>query len=117
MGGVAEDFAVLQKNFPQRGLIVIRNPAEEISELKKTTGPDLLVQGSSSLLQTLLDRGLVDQFTMLIYPVVLGGGKRLFGEGVPSRALSLVSSKVSSSGVTINTYMQAGEVQAGSFGL
>ena len=65
-----------------------------LKKLKGEDGPDLMVQGSSDLLQTLWKAGLVDEFSVLSFPVVLGKGKRLFGENVPPVALKTVKSKV-----------------------
>ena len=65
--------------------------------------------------KTLLEHDLIDEFRVWIFPVVLGTGKRLFGEGTIPAALTLVDSKVSKSGVTINTYERAGDIAVGSF--
>jgi dihydrofolate reductase len=89
--------------------------AEAVARLKEGDGPELQVHGSSDLLQTLVQHGLVDQFRVLIFPVVLGKGKRLFGEGVSPGALKLVDSKVSGTGVVMATYEPAGEIPLGSF--
>jgi dihydrofolate reductase len=88
---------------------------EAVGRLKEEDGPELQVHGSSNLLQTLVQHGLVDQFRVWIFPVVLGRGKRLFGEGVPPGALKLVDSKVASTGVIMATYEPAGEIPIGSF--
>ncbi len=95
--------------------VAIHDVPKEIAQLKREDGPTLMTQGSSQLLQTLLKHDLVDRFTLLIYPVVLGKGKRLFGEGALAGALKLVDSKASPSGVTINTYERDGAVKTGSF--
>jgi dihydrofolate reductase len=97
--------------------IALHDAAADVSRLKQEDGPDLLIQGSSVLIQTLLANGLIDQFNLLVFPVVLGSGKRLFGEGTKSFALKLVSSTSSPSGVTMSTYTPAGEVKTGSFAL
>jgi len=90
--------------------------AEAIARLKREDGPDLLVQGSADLNQTLLAGGLIDELTVLTYPVLLGAGKRLFdGEARPG-TLELVESEVSPKGVTIGRYRPAGPVETGSFG-
>jgi dihydrofolate reductase len=86
-----------------------------LRQLKKETGPRLLVQGSSSLLQTLLAHDLVDEFRLLIYPLVLGKGKRLFGDGTMPAAFKLTKSAVATSGVLIATYERAGDIKTGSF--
>jgi dihydrofolate reductase len=97
--------------------VIINDVPKEIARLKREDGPTLMTQGSSQLLQTLLKHDLVDRFTLLIYPVVLGKGKRLFGEGTLPASLKLVDSKASPSGVTINTYEREGAVKTGSFAL
>jgi dihydrofolate reductase len=95
--------------------IAIHDVPKDIARLKQEDGPTLMTQGSSDLIQTLLKHDLIDRFTLLIYPVVLGKGKRLFGAGTVPGTLKLVDSKASPSGVTINTYERAGEVKVGSF--
>lgn len=89
--------------------------AAEVAALKETDGPDLVVCGSAGLIQTLLAADLVDRFDLLIYPVVLGPGKRLFGEGTIGRSFTVTKSVVAPSGVVIVTYEKAGPVQVGSF--
>ena len=86
-----------------------------LRELKAGDGPDLLVQGSSELVHQLLAHGLVDEFHLTVFPVLLGKGKRLFDEGTLPRALKTVRSEVSSSGVLIAEYVPDGEVRTGSF--
>lgn len=83
---------------------------DEVGHLKTTEGPDLLIQGSSTLYPQLLSAGLLDQLIILTYPILLGTGKRLFGNGTPSGAMRLVNSVSSSTGVVIATYEPAGEV-------
>jgi dihydrofolate reductase len=89
--------------------------ADYVAELKRQDGPEIQVHGSPGLIQTLLRHNLIDEFRMWIVPVVLGTGKRFFGDGTVPAALKLVDSKVSKTGVTINTYEPAGEVGTGSF--
>jgi dihydrofolate reductase len=91
--------------------------AAEVARLKEEDGPDLLTQGSSVLIQTLLAHGLIDEFRLLTFPVLLGGGKKLFGDGVVPGALDLVESSTSSTGVIISRYRPAGPVSTGSFAL
>jgi dihydrofolate reductase len=95
--------------------IAIHDVPNDIARLKREDGPTLMTQGSSDLIQTLLEHDLVDRFTLLIYPVVLGSGKRLFGTGAIPAALKLVDSRATPSGVTINSYERAGDVKVGSF--
>ncbi len=87
---------------------VLRDAVEEVGRLRASEGPEIHIWGSGNLLQTLISAGLVDEHRLWIAPVVLGGGKRLFENGVPAGALSLVDSKVTSTGMIINTYRPAG---------
>ena len=89
--------------------------AASVRDLKKTDGPDLVVQGSTELLHILLKADLVDHMQLLIYPVIFGKGKRLFDSGSAPRALTLRQSQVSSDGVIIAKYDRAGEPTTGSF--
>ena len=88
-----------------------------IRELKKQDGPELQVHGSAGLIQTLLREDLVDEFGIWIYPLVIGSGKRLFGEGTVPAGLELTDTKLSTTGVIITTYARAGEIPKGSFAL
>jgi dihydrofolate reductase len=87
--------------------------AAKIAKLKEQEGPNLLVQGSSVLYQTLLENDLLDDLTLLVYPVVLGTGKRLFGTGTVPAAFELVSSRTSPTGVIVGSYRRSGDVQTG----
>ncbi|CDM57822.1 MULTISPECIES: dihydrofolate reductase family protein [Rhizobium] len=86
-----------------------------IKALKSSDGPDLLTQGSTDFLQTLFQNDLVDELHISFFPVVLGKGKKLFGDGAFPGALKLVGSKVSGSGVTVNKYVRSGDIITGSF--
>jgi dihydrofolate reductase len=88
---------------------------EAVAAVKASDGPDLVIQGSTTLYPQLFAAGLIDRFTLLTFPVVLGSGKRLFGEGTPALTMNLVSSATSPSGVTVTTYEPAGEVEIGNF--
>lgn len=88
-----------------------------LRKLKAGYGPDLLVQGSSDLLQTLWKNDLVDEFSVLIFPVVLGKGKRLFGDGTPPAGLKLVKSQSYPTGVIVANYKPDGAVKTGDFQL
>jgi dihydrofolate reductase len=85
--------------------------------LKREDGPDLLVQGSGDLLQTLWKNGLVDEFSVLIFPVVLGRGKRLFGDGTTPAGLTLVKARSFPTGVIVANYRPDGAVRTGDFQL
>ena len=89
--------------------------AGALGKLKQGDGPTLLVQGSSDLIQQLLAADLIDEMRLLIYPVVLGRGKRLFSDGAAPGAFKLVKSTIAPSGVIIATYVRDGDVKTGSF--
>ena len=72
---------------------------EDIRRIKSHNGPDLILSGSSTLTSTLLEHGLADEVLLLVYPVLLGKGKRFFAEGTPPRAFELASTKALSSGI------------------
>jgi dihydrofolate reductase len=97
--------------------VAMRDAANEVETLKRQDGPTLLVQGSSQLIQTLLSHDLIDEFRLLVFPLVLGRGKRLFGEGSIPVALTLIDSKVTTTGVALSTYRRAGAITTGSFAL
>ncbi len=88
-----------------------------LKKLKDEDGRDLLVQGSSDLLQTLWRNGLIDEFSVLIFPVVLGKGKRLFGDDALPVGLKLVKSQSYPSGVIVAHYKPDGPVRTGDFQL
>ena len=72
-----------------------------------------MIQGSSTLYPALLAAGLLDELTLMTFPVVLGGGKRIFGDGTPAEALKMVGHKVTRSGAVVATYEPDGEVEHG----
>ena len=88
-----------------------------VADLKNASGPEIQVHGSGDLIQTLLRDDLVDQLHLMIFPVVLGAGKRLFADGAIPAGLKAVDVKTSGSGVVIATYERAGEIKYGSFAL
>ncbi len=88
--------------------------AEEVAKIKQQQGRDLHVWGSGNLLQTLIQHDLVDVFWLMIYPVTLGVGKRLFADGTMPMAFKVTESEVTSSGVIIANYERAGAITAGS---
>jgi dihydrofolate reductase len=97
--------------------LVGKNVVDEIRALGERYPRELQVHGSSGLLQTLLQHRLIDELHLLVFPVVLGKGKRLFGPGAVPAAMSLVACKTSSTGTIICTYRPAGEPKYGSFEL
>jgi dihydrofolate reductase len=84
--------------------------AEKIAKLKQEQGPDLHVWGSSNLLQTLIKHDLVDVFWLMIYPITLGVGKRLFADGTIPAAFKVKESLVTPNGVIVVTYERAGGI-------
>src|SRR4029079_19288033 len=86
-----------------------------LRRLQKEDGPDLLIQGSSELIQTLHANGLIDEIRLMIFPLLLGKGKRLFDGSAMPAAFKLVKSQTSSTGVIIASYERAGEIEVGSF--
>jgi dihydrofolate reductase len=89
----------------------------EITKLKQQPGGELQVHGSGNLVHTLIRHSLADEYRLLVYPVLLGSGKRLFPDGDIGAALRLVTSKTTGKGVQILTYQPAGPAQYGSFAL
>ncbi|MEZ0325070.1 MAG: dihydrofolate reductase family protein [Fimbriimonas sp.] len=87
---------------------------EGLRGIKTQNGPDLIVWGSSTLVPVLLEHGLADEVLLLVYPVLLGTGKRLFSDADP-RDLALVDTRATSSGVQISTYRPVGPLRTGSF--
>jgi dihydrofolate reductase len=85
---------------------------EGIRGLKSKDGPDLIVWGSSTLTTVLLEHGLVDELELIVYPLLLGPGKRFFSESGDARALELVRSKAFPSGLIMNTYRYVGSLRA-----
>jgi dihydrofolate reductase len=88
--------------------------AEEVAKLRREQDGDIVVHGSALLVQTLLENDLVDELRLMVFPVVLGSGKRLFGETSDKKPLRLVDSKTVGDGVSILTYEPAGRDDAGS---
>jgi dihydrofolate reductase len=95
--------------------LITGDVAEAVRRLKDEPGDEIQVHGSCDLIQTLLRESLVDEMRLWIFPVVLGSGKRLFADGTIPGALKLVSSRSSSTGVTVNTYEVAGAIPYGTF--
>jgi dihydrofolate reductase len=88
---------------------------EALAELKRGEGPDLIVQGSGTLYPQLLSVGLIDRLVLMTFPVVLGSGKRLFGDGTAPAAMRMVEHKVTPRGNVIAAYEPDGPVEPGSF--
>ena len=88
--------------------------AEKVAKIKQQSGPDLHVWGSGNLIQTLIKHDLVDTFWLMIYPITLGNGKRLFADGTIPAAFKVTESNVTSSGVIIVNYERAASITTGS---
>ena len=98
-----------------KNTVFLENLAD-IKNLKNSEGSDIQVWGSSKLIQLLLKNDLVDELWLKIYPLTLGVGKKLFGEGTIPAAFTVTDSVVTSSGVIIANYKRAGEVKTGTVG-
>ena len=94
-----------------------RDVPDQIRRLKEQDGPEIQVHGSGQLIQTLLKHDLVDRYRLMIFPVLLGSGKRLFADGTIPAGLRLVETKTSTTGVIIAVYERAGGINYGSFAL
>jgi dihydrofolate reductase len=84
------------------------NIVEELRNLKSGTGPDLVITGSISLTSVLLDAGLIDEVILIVYPVLLGKGKRLLTDSLDARELEFVRTVTTPTGVLLNTYRHLG---------
>lgn len=89
---------------------------DDIKNLKATEGGDIKVHGSGNLAQALFEHDLVDELCLMTFPIVLGKGKRLFGESSMPAAFTLLDSLVTSNGVIFTNYRRAGEVETGTVG-
>ncbi|GLL05942.1 dihydrofolate reductase family protein [Dactylosporangium matsuzakiense] len=87
--------------------------AEEVAKVKEQTGNELQLHGSATLLRTLMQHGLVDEYRLFVHPVVLGNGNRLFEPGTTPTAMDLVDIKTTSRGVAVQVYRPAGEPHYG----
>jgi dihydrofolate reductase len=85
----------------------------DIRRIKSQDGPNLILSGSSTLTSTLLEKGLADEVLLVVYPVLLGTGKRFFAEGTPAHSFELVSTQAMASGVILSTYKVAGPLKTG----
>ena len=97
-----------------KNTIFLQSPAD-IEQLRNAPGADIQVWGSSELIQLLLKHDLADELRLKIYPLVLGEGKKLFGNGAIPAAFTLTESHITSKGVIIAYYKRAGEVMSGEY--
>jgi dihydrofolate reductase len=84
---------------------------EGIRRIKSQGGPDLVLSGSATLTSTLLEHGLADEVLLVVYPLLLGVGKRFFAEGTPARTFELISTKAMPSGIILSSYQVAGPLE------
>jgi len=106
-----------RSEFEWNGTSHIQDIQRDLAQLKDNISGELQVHGSHGLLQTLIERDLVDEYRLFVFPVVLGKGKRLFGSGTIPCELSHQSSKSTTTGAVINTYRRGGKIRGGSFAL
>jgi dihydrofolate reductase len=95
--------------------LITGDVADYVGALKREDGPEIQVHGSPGLIQTLLGHDLIDEFRVWTFPLVIGTGKRLFGDGTIPAGLRLLANEVTATGVTISTYERAGAIDSGSF--
>ncbi|MEU9744933.1 dihydrofolate reductase family protein [Streptomyces niveus] len=100
----------------QNSTLLTGDVAEAVARLKQEGDGEIQVHGSGDLIQTLIAHDLVDEFHVLVFPVLVGSGKRLFGRGTVPAGLKLVDTARSGSGVVISTYARAGKVEYGAMG-
>jgi dihydrofolate reductase len=89
------------------------NIVEGIGRIKSQVGPDLNLWGSTTLTSMLLEHGLADEVLLIVYPVLLGKGKRFVAQGTPARTFELVSTNAFPSGVILNAYKVSGPLRPG----
>lgn len=99
------------------GSVALHDAAADVARLKRQDGPPLVTQGSSDLIQTLLANDLIDEINTFTFPIVLGNGKTLFGQGAIPAAFKLLDSRVSPAGVVISRYEREGDVETGDFAM
>ncbi len=89
--------------------LIKENVAEEVSKLKQQPGQDILIYGSADLVHTLMQHDLIDEYRIMVHPVVVGSGKRLFKDGIETKVLRLVGTETFSSDVVVLSYQPAVE--------
>ena len=88
--------------------LIKANVAEEVLELKRQPGQDILIFGSADLVNALMRQDLIDEYRLTVFPVIVGKGKQLFGDGIDTKVLELVGTEMFVSGVVVLTYRPAG---------
>lgn len=100
----------------QNSTLLTGDVGEAVGRLKQDEGGEIQVHGSGGLVQTLIERDLVDEFHLLVFPVLIGSGKRLFAEGTIPARLRLADTRTSATGVQISTYVRDGKLEYGAMG-
>ena len=100
-----------------KGSVALRDAASDVARLKQENGPALITQGSTDLIRTLLANDLVDEINLFTFPVLLGGGKKLFHDGAKAAAFKLAASRISTNGIVVARYAREGSVKTGDFGV
>jgi dihydrofolate reductase len=95
---------------------VLLKSVDDLKKLKESDGPDLKVHGSGNLAQTLFEHDLVDELSLMIFPITLGSGKRLFEQGTIAAAFTPIDNLITKNGVIFSSYKRAGDVKTGSVG-
>ena len=103
--------------FDWSGSTLVRDAAAEVADLKKRFPRELQVHGSGALAQTLIKNDLIDEYRLLVFPALIGTGKRLFAAGTVPAAMTLVRSATTQAGVVLSVYRRAGALKTGSFEL
>jgi len=103
--------------FDWSGTELVRDAAKEVIDIKKRFPGELQVHGSGDLAQTLLKNDLIDEYRLLVFPVLLGTGKRLFASGTVPASLALVRTATTGAGAVLSVYRRAGKLRTGSFEL
>lgn len=106
-----------RSTFDWNNTTLVLDVVKEAAEIKRRFGREVQVHGGCGLAQTLIENDLVDEYRLLVFPVLLGTGKRLFGNGAVPRTLTLVRSSTTSTGVVGSVYRPAGKLKTGSFAL
>jgi dihydrofolate reductase len=103
----------LSEPLPWNGTLLRGDVVEEVAKLKQQPGRDLLIYGSGELVNALHPHGLIDEYTLMVFPVTLGDGKRLFREGTDKTDLRLTEAKLTDAGVALLTYQPSGQPSPG----
>ncbi len=96
--------STLKKAGWNNSTIIKENVVEEITKLKQQPGQNILITGSATLVQSLMQADLIDEYRFLIHPIIMGSGKRFFKDGMDTTRLQLVEAKTFTSGVVVLTY-------------